>query len=267
MSKSMVKILGLLLVSLLPISTSGQRIGIDICSCAPSQYEFEFDFDLACPPVNITQGDAVASTACLTSPVEDEQLEDKIPILVRTIDVFELDQNLDVMTREQISGSFLDGDRFTYKSVVAASGETDPTRLPRAIQYVINGINKLGEEIVNLVVITFSNSCQAYPVLIPGQYAGWVRFVSNICAFIYLSFLLILLRLTTTTSICSFAIRLNWRTLYTSIVRSFQLKHLLYSRQLLLTCSQLLIQLLNQQLQISLRVQLRQCPCLWITVC
>ena len=72
----MVKILGLLLVSLLPISTSGQRIGIDICSCAPSEYEFEFDFDLACPPVNITQGDAVASTACLTSPVEDEQLEE-----------------------------------------------------------------------------------------------------------------------------------------------------------------------------------------------
>ena len=172
------KILCFLLVFLLP--TSGQnQIGIDICSCAPSNYEFQFDFTLTCPPINVTQGDAISSTTCMVSPFKDERVGDLIPILVQSIDILELDQNLDVMTREQINGNFLDGDTFTYQSVAATSGEKNPQFLPRAIQYNINGINQFEQLITNLVVITFSNSCQAYPVLIPGQYAGWVRFVSN----------------------------------------------------------------------------------------
>jgi hypothetical protein len=54
----------------------------------------------------------------------------------------------------------------------------EPRNIPRAIQYNIVGINIFDQTITNIMLITFSNSCQAYPVLIPGQYAGWVRFVS-----------------------------------------------------------------------------------------
>lgn len=218
------KILGLLLVSLLP--TSGQnQIGIDICSCAPSSYEFEFDFGLSCPPINVTQGDAISSTTCMTSPFLDESVADKVPVLVQTIDVLELDQNLDVMTREQIVGNFRDGDRFKYTSVAAQSGETDYTKLPRSIQYNIVGINANEDPIVNLVVITFSNSCQAYPVLIPGQYAGWVRFVSITQSF--LSIHTLVPRFTKFKNLSFFfTFRLTWKTLYTSTVPSFLQIHL-----------------------------------------
>jgi hypothetical protein len=46
----------------------GQVIGEDICASAPSMYEFTFDFALTCPPVNVTQGNAVEATSCFVSP-------------------------------------------------------------------------------------------------------------------------------------------------------------------------------------------------------
>jgi hypothetical protein len=175
--------LGLLLAFLL--KTSGQLIGSDICSCAPSKYEFKFDFSLFCPPVNITQGDAVTSTSCMVSPFENPSVGDLVPVAVQEIVILELDQNLDVLAREEILDNFKDGDTFSYSSYAAEPGKiVDPLNVPRAIQFNIVGINALEQAITNIVVITFSNSCQVYPVLIPGQYAGWVRFVSSLDLFI-----------------------------------------------------------------------------------
>ena len=163
--------------------SGGQQVGIDICSCAPSTYEFQFDFSLFCPPINITQGDAVVDTSCLVSPFQDQSVGDLVPIAVQEITVLELDQNLDNLYQEIIRGSFKDGDTWSYTSVAAQPGRTDPLTLPRGIQFNIVGINRLEQPIINTVIITFSNSCQAYPVLIPGQYAGWVRFVSAAAEF------------------------------------------------------------------------------------
>jgi hypothetical protein len=115
----------------------------------------------------------------MVSPFENPSVGDLVPVAVQEIVILELDQNLDVLVREEISNSFKDGDTFTYTSYAAEPGKiVEPLNLPRAIQFNIVGINALEQAITNIVVITFSNSCQAYPVLIPGQYAGWVRFVS-----------------------------------------------------------------------------------------
>jgi hypothetical protein len=169
----------LFLAVILP--SSGQQIGIDVCSCAPSDYEFQFDFSLFCPPINITQGDAVTSTSCMVSPFEDTAYTawGDVPVAVQEIVVLELDQNLDVLFREEIAGNFKDGDTFRYTSVAAEPGSIlEPRNLPKAIQYTIVGTNIFDQTITNIVLIVFSNSCQAYPALVPGQYAGWVRFVS-----------------------------------------------------------------------------------------
>lgn len=177
-NSSWLKSVFLLLLAVILRST-GQQIGIDVCSCAPSEYEFQFDFALFCPPINITQGDAVTSTSCMVSPFEDPSVGDLVPVAVQEIVVLELDQNLDVLVREEINGNFKDGDTFSYSSVAAEPGSiVEPRNLPRAIQFNIVGINIFDQAITNIVVITFSNSCQAFPVLIPGQFAGWVRFVS-----------------------------------------------------------------------------------------
>jgi hypothetical protein len=158
-----------------------QEIGTDICYCAPNAYEFELDFSLTCPPVNITVGDAVAQTTCMVSPFGNEQVADLVPVRVTSIDVLELNQNLQVMVQETIqpTEAFLDKDTFSYVSYAAIPGEVvKPEDLPRAIQLNIVGVNQFEEEIINVYLITFTNSCGAYPVLYEGQWAGWTRFVS-----------------------------------------------------------------------------------------
>lgn len=154
-----------------------QEIGTEICYCAPNSYEFTLDFSLTCPPVNITLGDAVAATTCQVSPFGDPAVSDLVPVMVNSIDILELNQNLQVMVQENIASKFLDGDTFSYVSYAAIPGEiVNPEDLPRAIQLNIVGVNKEGEEIINVYLITFTNACGAYPVLYEGQFAGWTRF-------------------------------------------------------------------------------------------
>ena len=159
-----------------------QTVGDEICYCAPNAYEFTLDFSLTCPPVNITLGDAVAATTCMVSPFGNPEVADLVPVSVSSIDVLELNQNLQVNFQENISPKepYLDGDTFSYISYAAIPGETvKPEDLPRAIQLNILGVNAAGEEIINVYIITFTNSCGAYPVLYEGQFAGWTRFVSK----------------------------------------------------------------------------------------
>ena len=162
-----------------------QEVGAEICYCAPNAYEFTLDFKLTCPPVNITLGDAVAATTCMVSPYGAAEVADLVPVEVSSIDVLELNQNLQVMVQENIvptSGVYLDGDTFSYVSYAAIPGEiVKPEDLPRAIQLNIIGKNQNGEDIINVYLITFTNSCGAYPVLYEGQWAGWTRFVSICC--------------------------------------------------------------------------------------
>lgn len=173
-------IVGLLLsFSAIANSQDSPQIGVDICACAPGQYEFELDFSLFCPPVNITLGDAIAETSCLVSPFETPEVSDLIPVVVTSIDVLELNQDLQISVQENIAGTFGDGDKFQYTSIAALPGEiVNPEDLPRAIQLNIIGVNQFDETIINVYLIVFSNNCGRYPVLFEGQFAGWTRFVS-----------------------------------------------------------------------------------------
>jgi hypothetical protein len=169
-----------ILFALLAKAGGQATIGDDICACAPSTYEFTFDFALTCPPVNVTQGDAVAATSCLISPFGDPGVLDLIPVAVQSIDILELNQNLQISVQENIAGSFGDGDSFTYVSIAALPGQiTDPVDIPRAIQLNIIGVNRFDEPIINVYLITFTNDCGFYPALVNGQSAGWTVFVSK----------------------------------------------------------------------------------------
>ena len=126
-------------------------------------------------------GDAVQATSCLVSPFGNPDVEDLVPIAVQSIDILELGQDLRVLVQENIEGNFGDGDTFQYTSVAA-----DPTNInsavdiPRALQLNLVGVNANDEPIINVYIITFTNSCGTYPVLQEGQSAGWTRFVSLI---------------------------------------------------------------------------------------
>ena len=159
---------------------NAQGIGTDVCACSPSQFEFVFDFSLTCPPVNITTGDAVSATSCLISPFGNPEVQDLIPVAVQTIDILELGQDLRVLVQENIAGNFGDGDSFRYTSIAAIPNEINSNvDIPRAIQLNIVGVNRLDEPIINVYIITYTNNCNAYPVLLEGQSAGWTVMVSS----------------------------------------------------------------------------------------
>ena len=155
----------------------------EICYCAPNSYKFTLDFSLTCSPVNITLGDAVAATTCFVTPlfIRDPEVSDLVPVSVPSIDILEFNQNGQVIVQENIGGLGLglDGNTFSYISYAAIPGMiVDPEDLPKGIQVNIVGLNKDGEEIINVYQIPFTNACGAYPVLSEGQSIGWTRFVS-----------------------------------------------------------------------------------------
>jgi hypothetical protein len=169
---------------LLAATTAGvagqNEVGEDICACSASTYEFTFDFSLFCPPVNITKGDAVSVTLCQVHPFGDPRVSDLVSVAVSNIDIFELGQDLSVLVVENIEGNYGDGDSFRFTSVTAnPAAIVSSLDVPRAIQLNVFGVNGQNESIINLVVISFTNDCDAYPVFEEGQYAGWIRFVSR----------------------------------------------------------------------------------------
>ena len=169
------------LFAFLVASAGSQIIGKDICYCAPPKYEFTLDFSLACPPVNIALGDAVAAVSCFVSPFGDPAaVTDLIPVSVQSIEIQELDHTLTPITTHNITGTFGNGDTFSYTSVAASLDETvDPIDIPRAIQLNIIGVNQFEEPIINGYMIRFTNTCGPHHALLDGESAGWTRFVSH----------------------------------------------------------------------------------------
>ena len=161
----------------------GPEIGTELCSCSPSTYEFTLDFDLSCPPVNITIGNAVEATSCLTSPFGDPDITDLVPVAVTRINILEMGQELMVVSQTDIDEELLDGATVTYSSIAADPNSITNTKdVPRAIQINLEGKNKLDQKIINVFIITFTNGCGSHPAFEEGQSAGWMRFVSKAVA-------------------------------------------------------------------------------------
>lgn len=81
---------------------AGQEIGRDVCACSPGTYEFKLDSSLLCPPLNVTVVDAIEGTSCLNSPFGIPVADDLVPVLVRTIDVLEIGEDLRVWYRNRL---------------------------------------------------------------------------------------------------------------------------------------------------------------------
>jgi hypothetical protein len=113
-------------------------------------------------------------------PFGNEFVTDLVPASVQDIQIVELNQRLQVLVQETISGEFQDGDSFEYESIVSTPGAIeDTTDLPRAIQLNIIGTNAQNEAIINIYIITFTNNCGAYPAFENGASAGWTVLVSS----------------------------------------------------------------------------------------
>ena len=154
----------------------------DICACTPKRYEFTFDFSLGCS-LGVTVDGVVTSLSCIIDCSEDPNVADCVPVAVQSIDILEFDQNFQKYVKETINGNYKDGDTFQYTSVVADDSkdafQDGQKNIPQGIELNIIGVNQFGQSISNVYHITFSNDCNAYPVLSQGEHAGWTRFVSR----------------------------------------------------------------------------------------
>jgi len=159
---------------------SSQTIGLDICGCQPATYTFTLDFGLTCVDTNVA-GPGINETACLTEIREQDEVPDDelVPISVQNVQIFELDQNLQVVAQTVRVGPFVNGSNFTYTSIISSMTEDlNPTTLPRGLQFVVTGVNSKNETVVTTQIITYTNDCGIFQVLVEGQTFGWTIFVS-----------------------------------------------------------------------------------------
>jgi hypothetical protein len=167
--------------------TAAQLIGTDICGCQPVTYTFTFDFGLTCDDGTIS-GPGINETACLTEVRGEAEVpeEDKVPVTVQSIQIFELDENKQVFSQTVRTGTFLDGSNFTYTSIISTISDLeDPEQLPRGLQLVITGLNNKEESTVQTYIITYTNDCGIFPILTEGQRYGWTIFVRfHVCFFL-----------------------------------------------------------------------------------
>jgi len=149
-----------------------------VCGCSAATYTFVLDFSLTCPPTNITTGFGVASISCLISPF-GAPTNNLYPAIIDSVSILELDQSNNVLVEERIDGEFVDGDSFSYSSIINNPDDvTSSQNIPRALQLNLNGRNSDGVILLNVFVITFTNECGVTPVIQEGESAGWTIFVS-----------------------------------------------------------------------------------------
>lgn len=154
-----------------------QQIGVDVCGCSPMTFSFTLDLSLTCPPTNITAGGGVAAVSCLVSPF-GAPTDDLTPIVIESISVLELDQSNSVLVEERIDGNLLNGETFTYTSILNNPAFIPTSeQIPKAIQMNLNGRNVEGVILLNVFIITYSNECGFVPVIKDEHSAGWVIFV------------------------------------------------------------------------------------------
>lgn len=173
---------------------SGQDIiGVDICACQPATYTFTLNFDLVCSDTNVLPGmtSGINATACLTE-IRDEEGDDDQgsnneddealkPVSVQNVQIFELDQSLQVIAQTVRTGPFVNSSTFTYTSIIATlTADLDPSSLPRGIQLVSTGLNSIEQAVVNTYIILYNNDCGIFPLLFEGDRAGWTEFVSSL---------------------------------------------------------------------------------------
>lgn len=154
-------------------------INDDVCGCSASTYTFVLDFSLSCPPSNISTGSGVLSVSCLISPFGAPTTK-LAPIAVDSVSILELDQERNVLVEERIEGDFVNGDTFSYSSIInnREDDETSIQSIPKALQLNLSGRNEDGVMLMNVFVITFTNECGVTPVIQEGESAGWAIFVS-----------------------------------------------------------------------------------------
>ena len=144
------------------------------CACHPSVYTVTLDLEATCED-NTVEGDGI-----LPDPVcvVDTEADDVVPIVIESIQFGEVKADFEVLEEETLAGDegFVTGSEVSYTSMLAEADAVE--ELPTGLALVISGRNAAGEEVVQNLLISYTNDCEVIPDLV-GKQIGWAIFVSS----------------------------------------------------------------------------------------
>lgn len=198
----------LLLAVVVVTAQADGLVGIDICACQPSSYTFEIDWSADattfCHPNDggvatelpglLIGNAAIDDASCRTERIAAANDTGSTPTSIRTITVWELDQNLQLLSSTIVEndggvttfGST--GDIFTYISPAMANFTDfeNSVGVPRGLQVLLEGSSGDGGVLVQSYNILFTNDCtvSSYPVFDVEDDAdtriGWTTLVRSL---------------------------------------------------------------------------------------
>jgi hypothetical protein len=153
------------------------QIGDTICACSPTVFNMTLDFGLTCADANIVS-DGVLATDCSITPFQGE-VSSLVPVNVFSVDFLELDQDGQVLNQRSSFVDLQDGDTVSYESFSINPELVTDLTAPKTLIVSFIARNAAREPLFMQYLITYTNSCEDFPVLFPGQQIGWTRFVSR----------------------------------------------------------------------------------------
>lgn len=163
-------------IAILVVSSSAQ-VDRTICACSPVAYEWRLNFSRSCEDTTVG-GEGVLSADCNTTPFQEE-VTNLVPVVVTSIDILELDQDFLVLKKASNFVNLLDGDRFQFISSAVDPAVVNATHIPKALEMSIVAENSAQQPLFMQWLITYSNDCNAFPVVTSGDEIGWTVFVST----------------------------------------------------------------------------------------
>jgi hypothetical protein len=154
------------------------QIGDSICACSPTVFNMTLDFSLTCADANIAVSDGVVATDCSITPFQGE-VSSLVPVNVFSVDFLELDQDGEVLNQRSSFVDLQDGASVSYESFSVNPDSVTELTAPKTLIVSFIARNAAREPLFMQYLITYSNSCDAFPVLFAGQQIGFTRFVSR----------------------------------------------------------------------------------------
>jgi hypothetical protein len=165
-------------VAILLATPAMAQIGETICACSPAVFSMTLDFSLTCADANTVISDGIVTTDCSITPVQGE-VNSLVPVNVFSVDFLELDQVGQVLNQQSDFVDLDDGAMVSYESFSNNPELVNELTAPKTLIVSFIARNAASEPLFMQYLITYTNSCDAFPVLTPGQQIGWTRFVSR----------------------------------------------------------------------------------------
>ena len=133
-----------------------------ICGCQPSEYVFQLNFSSPCA-LDAFGPEGIEAQGCRI----DTDATDTTYVSVRTVFIYEEDQNGAEAGRRLATGLFDEGAEIVYQSAILLN--TNVTNPPKILEVVLRGTNSQQEPITSRWSVTFTNECDVFPVIRGGE--------------------------------------------------------------------------------------------------